>query len=445
MGDSLDGATGRGPSGGLIESLETYPAAPVGGDDRPEDAEAPTGQHLEARIVGTGRELLEGLRAALDALPDPSPGPQALATRTGVDKVLASRVLKAVKSGDPLGVMHRAPGPEPLRRLLSGLRNSGVAADRLLPAERAVTSFERLIRDELGDRGALETIVSAWVPEARRAFELRRKQGAFRAMSELKGSQANVVLATVMVAPSAADPSRLDVVWINGLFGLQRLRPGAAVKFATRRSEPATQSGRRVTTLEGEPIDNPADLIVKRFSSSPMPRVDVQQNGETVHYTLAGDRFGPRSAVDVVCAEVNRADMRRYVPREEHRRAFLFAEVSTPTRVLVFDVILHEDVFPGSEPSLRLYDTSFDGTASVNDPSRDIDRLDLLERVEHLGTGIDRCQAGDVPNYGELLRETAAASGIDGSRCRVYRCRIDYPVYGSQVMMAFDAPPPPVA
>ena len=49
---------------------------------------------LEARVSQAGAALLEGVQGLLESLPTPAPGPQALATLLGVDKVLASRVLK---------------------------------------------------------------------------------------------------------------------------------------------------------------------------------------------------------------------------------------------------------------------------------------------------------------------------------------------------------------
>ena len=55
----------------------------------------------------------------------------ALARRLGVDKVLTSRVLKALRNKDAIAVIKLAPGPAPLRRLLRA------AAQRLAEAASA--------------------------------------------------------------------------------------------------------------------------------------------------------------------------------------------------------------------------------------------------------------------------------------------------------------------
>ena len=140
-------------------------AAP-GATDR--EGGLPTGP-LDVVIARTGDELLATLSRVLGQVPGTAnAGPQALATRLGIDKVLASRLLKALRAGDPLAVVNRAPGPEPLRRVLDAAESLGVAEATLSPAREAVDRFERLIRDEIGDRSSLDAILAAWVPDARR-------------------------------------------------------------------------------------------------------------------------------------------------------------------------------------------------------------------------------------------------------------------------------------
>ena len=110
---------------------------------------------------------------------------------------------------------------------------------------------------------------------------------------------------------------------------------------------------------------------------------------------------------------------------------------------MIFDLLVHEDVWPRCDPELRIYDTVVNGVADVNDPTRDIDRLDLAESVQPLGQGTSRFRATEVPNYLDLLNYVCRKVGWDGERFRAYRCRIHYPFYGSQTCMVFDPPPAP--
>jgi hypothetical protein len=405
-----------------------------------EKSAAPPEPRVETRIATVGSALASEFGNVLEAIPGGHYGPAELARTLGIDKVLASRLLKAVRRKDPMAVLHLIPGPEPLRRVLRAAAKRNVSAERIAAAREAVDGFETLIRREAGDRSALTAMISAWLPEARAEFELRRKQAAFRAMSQLKGAAMETSLATVLLHPSE-DAQHLDIVWLFGLLGVQRLRPGSGVRFASRRL--AKEGAPRLPrTLDGVPVEGFDGLRLDEFCSSPPARLNVHHVGDVVHYTLGDDGFGPRFTTDLVFAEVNRAELARYLPPEQRRKRHVFAEVSTPVKVLVFDALLRDDVFPGSEPALFIYDTTFDGVADVNDPTRDIDRLDLCESIQPLGRGITKFRTTEVPRYAELLRHVCVKLGWDGKRFRGYRCRIDYPIYGTQVAMAFDAPPP---
>jgi hypothetical protein len=401
-------------------------------------AQTPVSSALEVRIVRSGDDLLRSLTALMDTIPGKPQCPQALADTLGIDKVLASRMLKAVRAADPIAALHRMPGPEPLRRVVNAAGNLGAPAELIASASAAVADFEQLIRQEFGDRGSLDAIVSGWIPQARREFEIRRKQSAFRAMSQLRCVEADALMATVFLHPSS-DGENLDVVWLIGLKGVRRLRPGAVVKLASRKIDPSNPA-RKPCTLEGRHVEDYAGLLLSEFCSSPTPALNIHRTDTVVHYSLAGDAFGPGSAVDLSYAEVNRAEINRYARPGPTRRAYVFAEASVPASVLQFDAIVHEDVYPGDPPGVRFYDTSFEGIASVNDRSRDIDRLDVHETVENMGTGLARFRSADIPRYSEMLARVCRELRWDERRLRGYRCRVEFPVYGSQVTMDFAIP-----
>lgn len=390
---------------------------------------------LEAEIGMVGDQLLRSVRSVLDAFSESAPGPQALARHLGLDKVLTSRVLKATRAGDPIAAAHAMPGPEPLRRLVKAAARRGADARVVAEAANAIDRYEILIRDRIGDRSLLDAILSAWMPEARREFELRRKQSVFKALSQLKGVQARTILATAIASPSP-DGAHLDVAWVNGLIGLQRLRPGVRIRVSTRRLAPEPDA-RHPTALDGCPIEQLDSLLLHSYCSQPTPRLRVERVAQTVHYILDEPGFGPDFSADVVLGEVNRAELVRRVPAGSSRIAYYFAEVVPCAKVLQFDVLVHRDLYPGSDPILRIYDTSFEGVANLNDPARDMDRLDLLESIEPLGRGLPRIRSMDVPRYASLVSSAFESLGLEASQFRGYRCRIDYPLYGSQVAMGF--------
>jgi len=398
------------------------------------------GAFLEQKITRIGSDLSRTIGTVITEVDET--GPVALARRLGLDKVLTSRVLRALRNKDAMAVINLSPGPEPLRRLLRAAARAGVGAELIGEAERAVEAFDVLIRCDVGGRSALDSIISAWLPEARADFELRRKKAAFKAMSELKGVMARAHILTFMLAPSE-DGRSIDYVWLFGLTGLQRLRPGAAVHFASTRVSKQHVPPREALSLDGHPLDRVDQGLLESFCSAPTPQLDVSSIGDTVHYALPDHGFGPESAIDIVCANLNRKARKRYNRAGHGRRTSYYAQIRTPVQTLHFDVLVHQDVYAGSDPALTIYDTSVDGTADVNDPARDVDRYDLLESVQHLGVGITKFRNTDVPMYARLIRHVCSKTGWDGGRFRGYRCRVECPVYGSQVVLAFEVPEDP--
>ncbi|HVZ93896.1 MAG TPA: hypothetical protein VG797_05250 [Phycisphaerales bacterium] len=399
----------------------------------PEPAEPPAPDDLEARIVRTGDELLSSLRRVLDRLNGSESGPQRLARELGVDKVLASRLLKAVRSPDGMTAMHRAPGPEPIRRVLKASLLAGVPQEEIAAAEAATDAFEQLIETGTGDRTGLETMLSAWVPEARRDFELRRKQAAFRAMSQLKGVQTDVFAETAIFWPNK-DGEKIDVVWIKCVIGLARLRPGVAIKFVSKRGV-ENPTGRHPLTLAGDPVDSVSNTVLPEFCTTPLPRLIATVTGEHTHYMVEDTRL--IEPVRVVTCEVNIAEIPRYVPSSKGRRAWASSDIAIPAQAFQFDTLLHPDLYAGAQPDLRVYDTTIHGTADRNDPSRDIDQFDLLDRIDDLGTGLSRFGSSHVPQYRRLIGRVCEHLTLDSTILRGYRVSSGYPLYGAQYVMSF--------
>lgn len=402
--------------------------------DAPSDRPQTMGD-LEVRINTAGEDLLQGFVRVLGQIPGGDAGPQRLAKELGIDKVLASRMLKAVRAPDPMSVVHRVPGPEPMRRVIKASSKLGVNPDDIRQAGEAIDRFESLIRSEIGDRSALEAILSAWVPEARREFELRRKQTAFRAMSQLKGAQADVFAEAAIFWPSP-DGEHIDIVWIKAFVGLHRLRPGMRVKFSSHRKV-EEHGGRQTYTLTGEPVDGMDSATLEDYCTSPTPDIEAHHAGEVMHYLLKPGGFGGGCAIDLATCEVNRAEIPRYIPAERQRKAWASSDINIPSRRMQFDVLLHKDLYASAYPELRVYDTTINGLADINDPTRDVDELDLLESIDNLGSGLGRFGSSHVPRYRRMLEEVCQTLGFDGDQLRGYRVSSDYPIYGSQYAMLF--------
>lgn len=391
------------------------------------------GQELEQAVRACGCALADGFGRLLEALPGAPLGPQKLATLLGTTIVNTSRLLKATGCADPIAVIYHLPGPDPLRRLIQAAGKKGVESAIVADAQAAVARFDQLIADEGGDRGSFDAIVSAWLPAERSKFEARRRQSAFKALSELKGCSSGIELASLFVWPST-DAERLDVACVQGIYGLTRIRPDVRVKFGTRRLS-HVDDPRICTNLDGVPAgDGLATVRLDAFCQAPPGPLDAHAYGKNVLYTLGDTGFGPRSAVDIILGEVNRSELARQP--EPSQRRFFFHIVATPARKVHFDLFVHAEYTPG-EPELIVYDTTGEGPANPNDRVRDVDCLEVSEGIEILEPGPDALRGTGVPRYAELIGTACEKLGLDVTKLRGYRVRMDHPLVGMQICLAF--------
>jgi len=61
-----------------------------------------------------------------------------------------------------------------------------------------------------------------------------------------------------------------------------------------------------------------------------------------------------------------------------------------------------------------------------------------------LGEVVNRFLTSLVPRYTQMLQHVMDQLKCNASMFRGYRCKIDYPLDGSQVAMMFDPPPLPI-
>jgi len=400
----------------------------------------------KSRIVGDiaaiGRDLAMSFTDLLARLPG---GPQPagkLAETLKVDKALAVRLLAAVRQKDPLATAHVIPGPDPLSRVVKAAGRKGVPADVLRPTSEAVSAFRNLIKVHGGDRSGLDAIIAASLPDTRVKFENVAKQTMYRGARQLKGVAADVVVYTVFLHPST-DPHRADIVNTEGFFGLRRVRPGADWKLGTGSQVAAgAPNACGPYTLDGLPVEEFEGVLLRPFCSDPQVKLAAHLRGDDAIYVLDwGESVGWSSACDVVTAELRRRLIRRSRrPDDPRPRSGFVYPISLPTRVFVCDLILHKDVYPSLEPKLRVLELGQHGVAEVNDETRDLDVLDVVERVEPLGWGISSFRAAEIPRYGELLEYVCSKLSWNPEDFRGFRTRIEYPIFGSQVQLAFDVP-----
>ena len=406
------------------------------------------GSDIRRRVERLGTALAERLGVVLSEIPGRGAGPQMLANVLGITVATASRVLKALSQDRAVAVIQLMPGPKPLMQLVASAQERGVSQATADAARETIQSFDELIRTEAGDRSALKAMLSAWLPDERRDFEAARRQSIFKAMCELDGVSCELDLCAMILKPGESGAS-LDLINVKALLGIDRIRPDAVVKLSTQALKHTETPGRPLEpissrhpeTLDGEPtVDGFHSVRLDEYCSArPAPLV-AEEFGQHIQYSLGPTGFGPASTVDLVVAEVNRGEIPHRKPEAGWLRPYFFQIPEMAVRTMVFDLMLHEDVYPGCSIELLGFDTNGRGPASVNDETRHLDRRQIHEEIGHLGTGLQRMRLLEFPRYTELLRETMGKLGCDAEEFRTVRVRIPFPLMGTQVTLALDRP-----
>ncbi len=394
---------------------------------------------LERRLSFATERVRNAMAAVINVAPVRTKRPAEFQRVLKLDRSLTSRLLRALELDDPLAALYRMPGPQGLRLILKAVRKTVDDSDLIEQAEGALAELEDLVNAEVGDWKALAAALCGWVPEAREQFEIANRQAAFRAMSNIKGVTADAMVSVTLIHPGSANLDWVDRAGITGMCRMRRLRPGTPMGFL-HGSSIAPPPGTQRLSLDANAIDPEHGApLLREFSSSPVPEFDVRVDGNVVHYLLKGRGVGVGSLVDLYFADVMRG---RYPARESisPRPATPGAVIDVPVKTLIVDVLVHEDIWPGVEPELHLYDTAIRGIANPVDASRDMDRIDVLETIQNLGTQSSRFRTAEVGCYSDMVRFVCRKLGWDSESFRGFRCRVEYPIYGAQVSMIFRPP-----
>lgn len=388
---------------------------------------------LQTRIDALGRELSVAFQRLFDAIPGAPHRPTALAHRTGLSRVTISRLLNAIARPAPNEVLEQVPGPESLRALARAASGLGVADPLIEEANRVIDSFAGLIRRDFGTRSAFNAAITPQHPELKTRFAHASRYQVYMGMRQILGVEADTWLTCMFFAPGQADPNALAVTTIHGALGMRRLRPDANVYFTF--GPPGQAAG-------ANPPIAPISIDLREFCANDPAPLDTRVTAGQVVHRLTHDRLGRLATVDMLGVSHNAKGSRRYATPERPRGGVVvFPDV--PVKMMIVDALIHDDVFPGSHPELIVYNPGAHGPANPCDPSRDIDRVEVVEQIEALEKSADRFNVAEVPNYAPMVDRVCREIGVPASGFRVFRLRMAYPVHGFQFVMAFDAPVKP--
>jgi len=404
------------------------------------------GENLNTRAAGVAQELRENLMPVVRECVGPGLRPATLARALDIDRTLAARVLRALRSTDSVQLLHEIPAPGGLRMFLDAAAAAGARERSCDAAAVSVRRFEQLIDEFPGGRAALDAALGGLDEGVRQRNSRAASQSIHRSMTSLLGYQADVMLATVLLQPSA-DGGQLDAVYILGKYGVRRLRASSPITVFGWRADHVSvaDNARRVETVDGRPDpENGNAYLLSDYCSRPSPPLSLFRSDDLYLYTLAENVPPVNTPVDLVSAQVVRNSGPRY--REDQMGYHWESHTPRfPCKVLVADVLVRDDVLTGASPTLttRLHSIAT-GAPRPDAPAFQLDNVDIAAPVLPMGMGLAGVGTRDVPRYADMLSDVFTTVGWNAARFRGYRCRVQYPVPLVSVTFWFDLPAAPV-
>ena len=393
-----------------------------------ENGQSSTTTLLE-RIGGMGRDLRRPLSRLLEEVGGVPPRPARLIRTIGLDKSLASRLVRSMRSESALEFMHLVPSPTGLRILAGSARGLADAAT-LDELEAAIDRFQQLIDATPGGRDAIDSLVSESSPDVRGKREHIAKQATFKSMSFLLGHYCETLTTSLFLVPSR-NGRTVDAIEVHQRIGLRRLRPStplALLSILTPPEDEPPDDSTWIETVEGGLGAYAAqDFLLPEFSSEPLPELRVLVNGPMTTFMLPGD---PEVRMPTHLTSAFR--IRNGWPREPAGRlqAVRGYVLHLPCRTVVRDVFVADDVFPGGTPRIvfRLPTPGGYQSAELDNDRRQPGTIDLAAPIEQLPSGARAFDVPGIPGTRGAIEESLRRAGHADTSFRGWRCTIAYPV-----------------
>lgn len=407
-----------------LNSLQSAPAPGLTADS---PAETAAGETPASRQVAA--ELRSHLTALLSQMVGTPARPVGLTRQYGIDKSLASRLVKATKSDSPEEFLHLVPSPTGLRMLLVAARGR-VEEALVAPVEASVDRFQGLLDATPGGRQGLD----AKLGEGSAAIHVKRehmaRQASFKAVSFLFGHYSETLATAIFIVPRA-DGVSTDMIEVHRRIGWHRVTPGTSMPLLslhTFGSESDPDSGPHMTSIEGDARTQDArDFLMVESSSSPLPQLSVEREGQTTTFILPGDLSERPPERLTTAFRVAKAQPVAIEATSLRIRSYM---LNTPCHRLIRDIYVADGLWPRAEPLVAFYLPGPSGaTLGVPDPQRRHYRqLNLTARVEALAAGAKGMAIPGVPDQAGALESVLARAGLAGLSFRGWRCEMAYPV-----------------
>jgi hypothetical protein len=381
------------------------------------------------QIEAISAELRRTITPVLEAVAGVSPRPTRISRVIGLDKSLASRLVRAALSSSDLDLMHLVPSPGGLRifaDLSSKYADPASISNLLAATER----FEELLDSVPGGRASIDAQIADSSHVALLKREHIAKQASFKSMSFLLGHFCDVLTTTLFLVPSA-DGRRVDGIEIQRRIGLRRVRPSTPLVLLSLWGEPddkVSENAIHLATIDGQRgAGDPASFLLPAFCTQPMPELEVMREHEMTVLVLAGDPLIHAPSQLTSAMWIRNGWSIEPEARIQSLRGYV---LHTPCRQIVRDVYIADSLYPDATPQVSFVLPG--PRPSMRTPRengrRHYSEVDLARSIEHRAGRPPSYDIPGVVNHSAVVRHVLERTGHGLTPFRGWRLAMTYPV-----------------
>jgi hypothetical protein len=384
---------------------------------------------LRLRIEASGGELRRAIVSVLEAVAGPRPRPTRVARAIGLDKSLASRLVRSVRATSDMDLMHFVPSPGGLH-IFADLARKHADPASIEHLRAAADRFAELLDVVPGGRASIDAQIAE---SSRVALEKREhiaKQASFKAMSFLLGHFCDVLTTSLFLVP-AANGKRVDGIEIHRRLGLRRMRPSTPLALLSiwgEASDAMKENAITFETLDGATGGaNPTGFLLPDYSTQPLPELDVVRDGDMTTLVLGANSAG--QAPTQLTSVFRIRNGWPLVPGE-HFQSLRGYVLHTPAREVVRDVYIAESLYRDATPqvSFVLPGPRHAMRPPRADGERHFTEVDLTSSIQQLPLGPEPWNLPGVANQSAVVRHVLERTGHRSMRFRGFRFAMTYPV-----------------
>ena len=384
---------------------------------------------LRLRIEAIVRELRRAISSVLEAVAGPRPRPTRVARAIGLDKSLASRLVRSVRATSDMDLMHFVPSPGGLH-IFADLARKHADPASIEHLRAAADRFAELLDLVPGGRASIDAQIAE---SSRVALEKREhiaKQASFKAMSFLLGHFCDVLTTSLFLVPSA-NGRRVDGIEIHRRLGLRRMRPStplALLSFWGDASDAMKENAITFETVDGETgRSDPMAFLLPDYSSQPLPELDVVRDGDMTTLVLGANSAGQAPTQLTSVFRIRNGWSLKPDERVQSLRGYV---LHTPCREVVRDVYIAESLYTDASPqvSFELPGPRAARRAPRTDGQRHFAEVDLTSSIQQLPPGPEPWDMPGVANQAAVVRHVLERTGHRMTRFRGWRFAMTYPL-----------------